>query len=79
MVGVGVRMGWDIQEVPCWASSYVVACEFGSGFIVQVILTSKIVTKEELLAISKRLIQVIIKIFLNYFWEIFSTYGLIHT
>ena len=56
-----------------------VACEFGSGFIVQVILTSKIVTKEELLAISKRLIQVIIKIFLNYFWEIFSTYGLIHT
>ena len=56
-----------------------VACEFGSGFIVQVILTSKIVTKEELLAISKRVIQVIIKIFLNYFWEIFSTNGLIHT
>ena len=56
-----------------------VACEFGSGFIVQVILTSNIVTKEELLAISKRVIQVIIKIFLNYFWEIFNTYGLIHT
>jgi hypothetical protein len=34
MVGVGVRMGWDIQELSGGASGYVVASKFGSSFIV---------------------------------------------
>lgn len=38
MVGVRVWMGWDIQEVPGGAGSYVVAGKFGSSFIVQVFL-----------------------------------------
>lgn len=37
MVGVGVWMGWDIQEVPGGAGGNVVAGKFGSSFIVQVI------------------------------------------
>jgi len=37
MVGVGVWMGLDIQEIPGGAGGYVVAGKFGSSFIVQVI------------------------------------------
>lgn len=40
MVGVGVWMGWDFQEVSGGAGGYVVASKFGSSFIVQVIFVT---------------------------------------
>lgn len=40
MVGVGVWLGWDFQEVPGGAGGYVVASKFGSSFIVQVIFVT---------------------------------------
>lgn len=36
MVGIGIRMGWDIPEVPGGAGGDVVASESCSGFSVQV-------------------------------------------